>query len=387
MQTLIKGIGFVSSNWVVFLFLISILAVLIGRIGFGISIFQPLEEIAHRQDEYRRKEEQEQYRTRMVNRHIDLGNRFLDVWQLDAARTDFVSALKLDPLNIEAQMGLFKADVFKPILENDFDPEIAEKRLQMILRERQNDRHALLFLGSVYMHIEQGTALDFLQAALEQDSSLAAAYVNIGLIYDMQNKPDDALAMYEKAAEFSEWNQMVLNNLGYEYIRKREYEKAISKLELLLNLDDRCLIGYWNLSNAYRLCGAFDNAYLLQKQLIRLLDNPNVTSLSRNDGIWFFQTEPDRGAKFYDLSQKQCYSYYSIALTSFILGNEDEARRFMEIAQALDVDDRTPASEFLISNLNRLAEEQSPVISKLDGFRKRFLTEQDPESSGEHSST
>jgi tetratricopeptide (TPR) repeat protein len=377
MQTLLRGIVFISSNWVVFLFVFSILVVLIGRFVFGISIFQPLEEIARRQNEYRRKEVQEQYRTRMVRRHIDLGNRFLDVWQLDAARTDFVNALKLDPLNVEAQMGLFKAEVFTPILENDFDPEIAEKRLQMILRENENDRHALLYLGSVYMHIEQGTALEFLQAALSQDSTLAAAYINMGLIFDMQNKPDDALAMYEKAAEFSEWNQMVLNNLGYEYIRKREYEKAIPKLELLLNLDNRCLIGYWNLSNAYRLCGAFDSAYLLQKQLIRLLSDPNVTSLSRNQGIWFFETGPDSGVKFYSLPQKQCYSYYSLALTSFILGREDEADGFMETAQALEVDDRAPATEFLISNLNRLAREPDLIVgNKLDGFKRAFLTGQ-----------
>ena len=48
----------------------------------------------------------------------------------------------------------------------------------------------------------------------------------------------------------------------------------------------------------------------------------------------------------------------------------------MTIAEGLDVDDRTPARDFLIFNIKRLAEEQRPVRRKLGEFQRAFLDEQ-----------
>jgi len=47
--------------------------------------------------------------------------------QLDAAKNEFDEALKLDPLNLSARKGLFKSELFKPIVEGDYDPEIMER--------------------------------------------------------------------------------------------------------------------------------------------------------------------------------------------------------------------------------------------------------------------
>ena len=115
MVDILNSISFLSSNWPFFLFLISIIVILIGRIFKGISILQPLEEIAYKQQNYRGVQDRRQFKDRMVIRNINLGNSFLDAYNLEAAKTEFEKALNKDPTNIKAHMGLIKSEVFQPL--------------------------------------------------------------------------------------------------------------------------------------------------------------------------------------------------------------------------------------------------------------------------------
>ena len=365
-------INFLSNNWVIFLFLISIIAVLIGRIFYRISIFQPIEEIAYKQENYRREHELQQFKGRMVIRNLELGNSFLDAHNLKAAKTEFEKTLSLDSTNIEAHIGLIKSEVFQPILEKDpahYDPEIAEKRLNIILKEKPNDKHALLFLGSVYITIDDKLALKYFNEALISDPKFAIAYSNIAYVYAMQNKNDDALANMEKAANPSKWNSTIINNLGYQYLIKDQYEKAIKQFELLLKFNPHFLIAYWNVSNAYRMAGNFQLAYKRQKKLIELLEDKDVTSLKINQGKWFFNTESDKGAIFNDLVEKTCYSYYSMALTCYFIDSKEEAHEFIDKVQKLGSCDKISSKDFLNFNINCLQKKDSNLINKLDEFK------------------
>jgi tetratricopeptide (TPR) repeat protein len=197
-------INFLSSNWVIIISFISILVILVGQIFYEISIFQPL---IDKQENYRKQKELQEFENRMIIRHLKLGNSFLDVYKLEAAKTEFEKALNLDQKNIEAHMGLIKSEVFEPILKKDaahYDPEIAESKLNLILEENPDDKHALLFLGKVYTTINNNKALEYLDKALVSDPKLAVAYSAKAYVYATQKKTMASKGLLSKKVNFNQ---------------------------------------------------------------------------------------------------------------------------------------------------------------------------------------
>jgi hypothetical protein len=145
MQTLVNILDFIVSHEVLFAFALSVLAVLTGKLIFNISPLQRLEEIAYKQRVYRRKAEQETYKKKITEYHLELGNTFLDLRQVAAAKIEFQTVLKLDPINKEAQRGLFKSEIFEPIQEEHYDPEIVKRRLDMVLKDDPSDNMLYYF--------------------------------------------------------------------------------------------------------------------------------------------------------------------------------------------------------------------------------------------------
>ncbi|MBN2427168.1 MAG: hypothetical protein JXK94_02405 [Deltaproteobacteria bacterium] len=365
---------FLSSNWPVFLFFFSIFAVLVGWFVYSVHPLQPLEEIAHKQRQYKAEDESHLFKKRMVNRHLELGNTFLSTNQLEAAKIEFHKALEMDPTKVQAQMGVFKSEVFEPITpQRIYDPEVMKKKLMLILKENPSDPHALSFMGNVYLYVDRKKAEEFFKRATAQDSSLAAGYYGLGLIHDIENRLDEALEMYEKALSLSEWNQHYLNNVAYKYLQKKQYKQAIEKYYLLLSLDQRYLLAYYTIANAYRLSNDFYSAQWYQKRLLALMDDEEITALDRNKGVWFFHVESDNLVQFFDFPKKRCYAYYNIALTSFLLGLEEESRAFLEKARDLGTPEEPNVKELVNFDISALEKEQPDTTEQLNGFKQIFL--------------
>jgi tetratricopeptide (TPR) repeat protein len=206
------------SNSALFLFVLTVLALLIGKTCYGISPWQYFKEIKHKQDQYKKEDKNEEFKKSIVEQHLQLGNTFLDIRQVKAAKAEFEAALKLEPTNIDARQGLFKSEIFEPIQEEYYDPEIMKIKLTTILKNNSQDKHALLFLGRIYTDIDNAKALEYLRNVLSQDSKLAVAHNNMGFIYDKQNNIEGAFKSYEEAAKSSEWNTFIVNNLAYHYL-------------------------------------------------------------------------------------------------------------------------------------------------------------------------
>jgi tetratricopeptide (TPR) repeat protein len=362
----------ITRNWVVCIFLLSVISAVIGWMVFDISIFQPLEEISAKQEDYRRKEREITYRQRMVKRHINLANSFLNVSQLEAARIEFENALKLDPFNIDAHLGKLKAEVFVPIANNEYDPEIAEKKLNLLMEERPNDPNVLSFLGMVYMNISKELAMECYRKAISNDPSIASAYIGMALIYDMDKNNEEAIRMYGKALSLSKWNQVYINNLGYQYIQRKNYNSAIEKYDLLLRLNSRYLLSYYTISNAYRIEGYLDNASWYQERLIQLLNDDKIISLSSNRQEWFFHTDT-RTIYFDDFSMKKCYAYYNAALTTYLLRDEKKADSYLTKAKNTNTPNEWLVKELLRYDIKELKEAQKKYSRQLDSFIEKYF--------------
>jgi len=297
--------------------------------------------------------------------------------QLDAARIEFDEALKLDPLNISAKRGLFESEIFRPIIEGDYDPEIMEKRLKLILDENPNNSHAFLYLGQIYSSIDHEQALAYYQKAIEIDPFIPAAYFGIGVIRDRQKEYDEAFQMYEKALSLSNWNQVFIDNMGNQYYIRKQYDQAIKHYELLLRLNGLYLQAYYPLANAYRINGNLERARSDQELLVQLLNDTNVTSMRRNQDTWFFPLGYEDKVYFYDLTEKKFYAYYNLALTYYLVGNEKEALQYIKKAQDSHIDKQSEAEikQLINFEINNLQEEQISFRNGTDEFRRRFLGE------------
>jgi len=362
----------ISGNWVVILFVLSAIGSVIGWAVYDISIFQPLEEIAAKQKEYKRSEQQLVYRQRIVKRHIDLANSFLNVSQLSAAKREFEKALELDPNNIDAHFGKMKAEVFDPIAAREYIPEIAELRLKAILDERPNDPHVLSMLGDVYRPISKNLSMEYYDRAISQDPSVASAFAGKALLLDKDKDKAKSISMYEKALSLSGWNQTYLNNLGYQYYQRSDYDKAIEKYRLLLDLDYRYLLSYYTLSNSYRLNGELYLANWYQERLIDLFSDEKIKSLPRNSGEWFFHTDK-RIVYFYDFPMKTSYAFYNAAVTAYLRGDKEIARSYVQKAKEINSPLEWLVKDLLRYDITTLRAAQEEYSGLLEEFSNNYL--------------
>ena len=327
--------GAVTKNWAVFLFTIGVITAMVGWLFFSISPFHKFKEIANNQKDYDRKELQIEYKKAMVQRHLKLGNSFLSTSQIEAARIEFNTILQLDEFNIEAHFGKLKTEIFLPIKNDEYNPEIAEMRLSAILEEMPDDPHINFYLGDINRAIDKNAALNYYRKAIEIDSSLAAAYFGIAVIYDKENNIDAAIEMYLKALSLSEWNQSYLSNLAYQYYKKKDFDQAIRLYDLSWKLNGSYVLNLFGLASAYRFQGKLNFAMFYNKTLIDAINNQKIMEQSINNGVWFWNSEFDP-IYFYDISMKKCYAYYNAAITAYLSGDIMAADNYIAKAKALN---------------------------------------------------
>jgi tetratricopeptide (TPR) repeat protein len=320
----------------------TVILLAIGFLAYGISPTTVIGEVVA---DYRDAQEREQ----LVLEHIELGNRFLDVEQLKAARTEFKEALKLDPTNVDAQRGLFKTNVFEPVVKRQYDPEVVELRLKSLLREEPDDPNAHAFLGDIYW--AQGypdRALTQYDRAIEEAPTFAHAYAGKGFVYDVQNRSEQALEMFQRALELSPWNRVYRDNLAYLLFSAGRYRDAFDQYDRLSRVDPNLVSSYIGLGNTYRVLGDLPNARFYQAYAVELLLKRSIQTLELNSRSWFYHTKlspPEEGAPLDGdivwldgFHEKQWYGMVNLAFTHFLQGHERRASVMMDRANGLDLD-------------------------------------------------
>ncbi|MFN2615524.1 MAG: tetratricopeptide repeat protein [Thermoleophilaceae bacterium] len=322
----------------------SLLLVILGLIIFAIS---PVTLVESAVDKYKAAQERDD----LVEQHVELGDQFLSVEQIDAARAEYRRAIELDSTDPAARRGLFKATVFEPISRHEqFDPEVVEMRLQHLLDRDPGDADALAFLGdTAFGRNDYTNALAWYDQALHEDHHLAHAYSGKGIVLDLQGKPQDAARMFEAALKESRFNPRYRSNLAYQYYRLGRYKDSVKLYQQALGTDPRALILYNEVSSVFRLRGQLDQAHQAGRRLLTLMGDRAVRRLKRNGGQWFLhtasvkpsrlaggggqpKTSPNVGSNvadaifLNDFSQKRYYALLNLSLTSFVRSDEGEAR-------------------------------------------------------------
>ena len=226
-------------------------------------------------------------------------------------------------------------------------------------------------MGDVYSNIDRDKAIRYYDTSLVIDPKIAAAYFGKGIIYDLENKIDSAILMYQKALSLSEWNQSYLGNLAYQYYKKGDFEQAINKHYKSMQLNNKYVLNIFGLSSAYRASGNLDAALHYYNYLIVLINNDRIMENSNNSRTWFWNagTNP---VYFYDLPMKKSYAYYSIGLTAYLIGEDSLADNYIEKAKKLDRKYKGQVANLIFFDIMELSDYYSSFTPRLDEFIIRY---------------
>jgi tetratricopeptide (TPR) repeat protein len=162
-----------------------------------------------------------------------------------------------------------------------------------------NDAGALMFLGYVKLRQEQyPDALTALEAARAQGTRLDAKLLpilhnNLGIAYANSNRPDDALAAYQKAIDLSKDEYVDARyNLAFAFLGQRKYKEALPHLTKLRDqrASDKVFQSsvYDGLAEAYENGGDWGNALSAYKKVTDL--NPSDPSARFNFALALSKT-------------------------------------------------------------------------------------------------
>lgn len=348
-----------SKYWQLIVALVSIGIALIGWVGLGVSPLEGMKEIQNRMGQ--RKSQQE-----LARRHIDLGNRFLDVGQTKAAEVEFRQAKELDKYNEEADLGLLKTSVFEPVVEKEYDPEVAKRRIDAILQLKGHDKdtHALAYLGDVYSNINRERAMDYYERALASDDKNAWAFYGKGLLVEQEGNRDLALQMYDKAIEISELNHSFLNNAAYQHFLQHDYVTAEQMYVQVVNSQPDFLLSYCYLANTQWVMG---QTKLVDRNLEPLEEKlPLVIKLKINQPSWMIQVKDQNDLVYlYSPEEKMAYLRYLLALARQLAGRPKDARRELE-------KEATESRGHDISQARRVLESDIANIERNPGFAEEL---------------
>ncbi len=182
---------------------------------------------------------------------------------MKAARTLFEQSIALDPEFAQAYVAL--ADTIAllaegesrfGVLNTDIAAQLAKQNLDKAIVRQPNSAEAFAVKGYVeFMTEDYDTALTDLSKALSLNKNLSVALMWRYLVHRSLGHFDQALADLEQALSLDPVSRANLANLGFEYSRRGEFEKAKSYLTLLSKDFPNYPQTYVNLADANYLAG------------------------------------------------------------------------------------------------------------------------------------
>ena len=367
---LVRTITFFASTWVVFFAIISAFTVLVGWYEYEVRPLHSVERIAREQKQADAEKEMGDY-------YVDLGNKLLNVGEAKAARAQFKEALDLDPLNVEAQMGDLKCELFESVEQEHFDLAIIQPKLNKLANERPGDTHVYAFRGTVnYLAYKPDRALWNYKRAVSYEDSNAYAYDGMATIYYEKGEFDKSVEMSKRAHDIAPRNPTYKHNYANALYASGNDEEAIRQYKGVTLLDVQFIWAYHDLGQLYRLTGKLRRSQWYYEQFIDLLEDEEVRSLEKNQGGAGFTTGSDSYPVYLaETPEQRYYAYYSIALTAYLRGHTEEAASYVSKAEDIQIDPyiESEIKRLMEYDITLLKEKQKQFEARADGFRSTFL--------------
>ena len=132
-------------------------------------------------------------------------------------------------------------------------------------------------LGNIYHAINA-----YQEKAIEFNKRFITPWLRLGNIFDKQNRSEDAIKAYQKAAELDPENANVWNEIGNTHFNSGAYDQAIAAYNKAIELDPGFGKPYSNLALTYSNQERHDEAIPLFKKSIELLSSDEERAISWN---------------------------------------------------------------------------------------------------------
>jgi tetratricopeptide (TPR) repeat protein len=327
---------FLLSYWVLLSFLAAVATAVYVKYAFQIDYFETY------RDQAAKKEVSELHRK--------LGERLLARAEWEAAANAYKEALKVNPNNVAATVGLVEAQVFLPSGNQKFAaPEIIDAKLQVLKELKAADDYIVHFLVGMRHYYKGDYAAA--KASLEKsvDASIAAnkpfagGYVNLGFIEQSLFNLDRAIACFRRALELDPESPDAHNNLGFTYVIAGQYDEAVKHLAEAEAISPR-LLSAINLGDAYRYKGDYLKATQVHEAAVGEAKRLAGTYELYAGGDWLYNLMPlhDGDAEtmasyvmVFTQDQKLSIANFALALDYALSGRSADADRQMDEAQRL----------------------------------------------------
>lgn len=364
--------------------LVFALLILAGLLLFGIHPWYVLQGAV---ESYR----QAQLKDAIVEHHVELGNSFLNVGRPEAAAAEYEEALKVAPTNARVQLSVRKSELYRQIRDREYDGATMQDRLTRLEEVSPNDftgdfsdihlSHLRTLEGDISR--DPGKAEGLYQEATSLNPKNSYAFAALSIVYDQQGRPEEALEMAEKAYNMADQHPEYQNNRAFVLYENKRYEDSIVAYTKILDEDPEFLTPYFELPIVYRVVGDVRIARDLQTGFIeQFLEDEEqakeLAKLEKNKGILFYPTQSGRPVYLSKDPEKKYYAYYSAALTSYLLGDEEEAEERVNQARGVSVPTTSKAEvKRLMEHDVQTLQEQDRFRAKADNFQEEFLDQEE----------
>ncbi|MEG4324941.1 tetratricopeptide repeat protein [Microcoleus sp. herbarium5] len=224
----------------------------------------------------------------------------------------------------------------------------AEHKYKIILLYESNNAAAWMNLGIIYYLTERyQEAMDALVKSLEIDSSKAAIHYSFGLVLEKTSNYEQAIEAYRQAIALNPKNTDSYNNLGNILLQIGHIEEAENVYRQAIQENPNDFGSYQNLGNTLMVNSSWDEA--IETYLKALTLKPRDPDLLNNIGLAY----EAKGEKALSLSYFG-YSYYRRR-------NYEEAvdyfKKLLEINQEVEPNDYLT----LAISLNKLNQEEESL--------------------------
>ncbi len=198
----------------------------------------------------------------------------------------------------------------------------------------------------------------------------AEAYFGLGVLSYEQGDMREAMKNYEEAVKISDTTPKYVNNLADLYAQQGYYAKAIA---LYGKLPQTFPIASLEIAHVHRLMGdPLEIAQRLQEKVLELLGNQQIMDQPENQEPWEYRTD-QAIITLTELTDKQCYVYYSLAATLYIDGQTADAKAYVKKAHSLERPYERYIKDLVDYDLRRLAEKKSEWQEPINAYRQQFL--------------
>lgn len=121
-------------------------------------------------------------------------------------------------------------------------------------------------------HKEFAAAEQLYKQALAENPKISQAYYGLGQVYQLQNKPLDALTWYQQALERAPKNRRFLFNLASLQAELQQWDEAAKNYNLILSYDNTLMLAYIELIQVYQAQGDRVAAKQLARTALNLFE-------------------------------------------------------------------------------------------------------------------